>query len=314
VTGLCFARVRPVPKGKRMIGEIWGLLKDTFFGFMADEALSRGAAIAYFTIFSIAPLLIIVIAIAGMVFGHDAAQHTIVGQLGGLMGGQTAEALQSMIQSASDRSAGAIATMIGVGTLLLTASGAFGEIQSTLNTIWKAEPRGGLSRLVRARIAGLGLVITLGFLMLISLVVSAGLTALDVYLKRMFPAAHVLMPAMNLVISLGLISFLFAAVYKILPDKPIAWRDVAAGAVATALLFTIGKSLIGLYIGSSNVASSYGAAGALVLILVWVYYSAQIFLLGAEFTHAYAVRYGSHANTKAASIRATSPRLSERRP
>jgi membrane protein len=278
-----------------MIGKIWGLIKDTFSGFMADEALSRGAAIAYFTIFSIAPLLIIVIAIAGMVFGHDAAQNAIVGQLGGLMGGQSAEALQSMIQSASNRSAGMVATMIGVGTLFLTASGAFGEIQSSLNTIWKAEPHAGLSRLVRARIAGLGLVVTLGFLMLISLVVSAGLTALDDYLKRVFPSAHLLMLAMNFVISLGLISFLFAAVYKILPDKPIAWRDVAVGAVATALLFTIGKSLIGLYIGSSNIASSYGAAGALILILVWVYYSAQIFLLGAEFTRAYAERHGSHA-------------------
>ena len=298
-----------------MTGKIWALLKDTFSGFMADEALSRGAAIAYFTVFSIAPLLIIVVAIAGMVFGHDAAQHAIVGQLGGLMGGQTAEALQSMIQSASDPSAGTIATMVGIGTLLLTASGAFGEIQSSLNTIWKAEPRAGFFRLVRARLAGLGLVITLGFLMLVSLVVSAGLTALDVYLKRAFPTAHVVMLPMNFVISLGLISFLFAAVYKILPDKPIAWRDVAVGAVATALLFTIGKSLIGLYIGSSNVASSFGAAGALILILVWVYYSAQIFLLGAEFTRAYAVRHGSHAaedkaETKAGSTCATGSRPS----
>src|SRR5207302_7706681 len=169
------------------------------------------------------------------------------------------------------------------------------EIQSALNAIWKAAPSMGFSGLVRARLVSLGLVATLGFLMLVSLVVSAGLTALGSYLSDLFPGGRLLMSVLNSTISLVLISALFAAIYKILPDKPIAWWDVAIGSVVTAILFTIGKSLIGLYIGSSGVASSYGAAGALLILLLWVYYSAQIFLLGAEFTRAYAQAHGSHA-------------------
>jgi len=200
-----------------------------------------------------------------------------------------------MIKGSNAENNGAWATLIGVGTLLLTASGAFGEIQSSLNKIWKAEPKAGLSRLVRARIAGLGLVLTLAFLMIASLVVSAGLAALSNYLNSVFPAVHVVMAVANFVISVGLLAVLFAAIYKLLPDKPIEWRDVAVGAVATAILFTIGKSLIGLYIGHSKIASGYGAAGALVVMLVWIYYSAEIFLFGAEFTRAYAQLHGSHA-------------------
>jgi membrane protein len=279
-----------------MPGKTWSLISDIGNGFLAHEALTRGAAIAYYSIFPIAPLLIIVVAIAGLAFGYDAAQGAIVDQLRGLVGQQSAEILQSMIYSAGNRSSGTLATIIGIGTLLLTATGAFGEIQTSLNAIWKAEPSSNLSQLVRARLLSLGLVVTLGFLMLVSLVVSAALTALEEYLNRLFPAGHLMMSAMSFVISLTLIAVLFAAIYKVLPDKPIAWRDVAAGAVVTAVLFTIGKSIIGLYIGSSNVASSYGAAGAFLMILLWVYYSAQIFLLGAEFTRAYAERHGSHAS------------------
>ena len=200
-----------------------------------------------------------------------------------------------MIQSASHQAAGIFATIIGIGTLLLTATGAFTEIQSALNAIWKAAPSMGFSELVRARLVSLGLVATLGFLMLVSLVVSAGLTALGSYLSDLFPGGRLVMSLLNSTISLVLISALFAAIYKILPDKPIAWRDVAVGSVITAILFTIGKSLIGLYIGSSGVASSYGAAGALLILLLWVYYSAQIFLVGAEYTRAYAQAHGSHA-------------------
>jgi membrane protein len=278
-----------------MIGRLWVLTKDTVSGFIEHEDLTRGAAIAYYTIFSVAPLLIIVIAIAGLVFGHDAAEGAIVGQLSGLIGKQSAEILQSMIQSASHRGAGILATIIGIGTLLLTATGAFTEIQSALNAIWRAAPSAGFSQLVRARLLSLGLVATLGFLMLVSLVVSAGLTALGSYLSDLFPGGSLLVSLLNSTISLVLISALFAAIYKILPDKSIAWRDVAVGSVVTAILFTIGKSLIGLYMGSSSVASSYGAAGALLIILLWVYYSVQIFLLGAEYTRAYAETHGSHA-------------------
>jgi membrane protein len=278
-----------------MVTKTWALIKDTVSGFIEHEDLTRGAAIAYYTIFSIAPLLIIVIAIAGLAFGRDAAEGAIVGQLSELIGKQSAEILQSMIQSASHQGAGILATIIGVGTLLLTATGAFTEIQSALNAIWKAAPSAALSELVRARLVSLGLVATLGFLMLVSLLVSAGLTALGGYMSDLFPGGHFLMSLLNSTISLVLISALFAAIYKILPDKPIAWRDVAVGSVITAILFTIGKSLIGLYLGSSGVASSYGAAGALLILLLWVYYSAQIFLLGAEYTRAYAQAHGSHA-------------------
>ena len=278
-----------------MVTKTWALIKDTVSGFIEHEDLTRGAAIAYYTIFSIAPLLIIVIAIAGLAFGRDAAEGAIVGQLSELIGKQSAEILQSMIQSASHQGAGILATIIGVGTLLLTATGAFTEIQSALNAIWKAAPSAAFSELVRARLVSLGLVATLGFLMLVSLLVSAGLTALGGYMSDLFPGGHFLMSLLNSTISLVLISALFAAIYKILPDKPIAWRDVAVGSVITAILFTIGKSLIGLYIGSSGVASSYGAAGALLILLLWVYYSTQIFLLGGEYTRAYAQAHGSHA-------------------
>jgi membrane protein len=280
---------------QRMIARAWLLLKNTIYGFIEHEDLTRGAAIAYYTTFSIGPLLIIVIAIAGLVFGHDAAQGAIVAQLSGLIGRQSAEILQAIIQSASFQGSGILATIIGVGTLLLTATGALTEIQAALNAIWKAAPSAALTELVRARLVSLGLVVTLGFLMLVSLAVSAGLTALGGYLSDLFPGAGLLMSVLNWTISLVLISALFAAIYKILPDKQIAWRDVAVGSAATAILFTTGKSLIGLYIGSSSVASGYGAAGALVILLLWVYYSAQIFLLGAEYTRAYAETHGSHA-------------------
>ena len=280
-----------------MFGKIRDLLKDTVFGFTGDEAMSRAASIAYFTIFSIAPLLLIVIAIAGLVFGRDAAQAAIMGQFSGLMGKGSGQALQSMLQSAGSQSqkSGTIATIIGLVTLLITASGAFGEIQTGLNKIWKAEPKAGLTRLVRARIASMGLVLTLGFLLVISLALSAGIAAFGHWMESFFPGAKVLMAIVNFVITLVLLSAVFAAIYKLLPDKQIAWRDVAVGAVATALFFTIGKSLIGIYIGSTNVAESYGTAGSLIVILLWIYYSTVTFLLGAEFTRAYAEQFGSHA-------------------
>ena len=190
---------------------------------------------------------------------------------------------------------------MGVGALILTATGVFGEVQSALNVIWKAkdsktkERRSTLGRLARARAASLGLVVTSGFLITVSLATSAALEALSDYLRGVFPGAEIVLTIVDFVISTALIGFMFAAIYKVLPDKPIAWRDVAIGALVTALLFEGGKYLIALYIGKSDVASTYGAAGALVVLLLWIYYTAQIFLLGAEFTHAYARRYGSHS-------------------
>jgi membrane protein len=268
------------------------LLKDTVLAFIDDEALSRGAAIAFYAVTSIAPVLLIVIAIAGLAFGQDAAENAIKGQLSALMGEQTADVVQTAVANASGKSSGILATLIGIATLIATASGVFGEMQSALNAIWKVQPSGTtLSRLVRARAASLGLVAALGFLLMVSLVVSAGLTAFGNYLNSLFSFGALVLSILNVAVSLLLISLLFAAIYKVLPDRHLQWRDVILGAVVTAVLFTIGKALIGWYIGSSAVASSYGAAGALIVLLLWVYYSAQIFLLGAEFTKVFTEGY-----------------------
>jgi membrane protein len=275
----------------------WLLIKDTVEGFVADDALSRGASIAYYTLFSLAPVLLVVIAIAGLAFGREAAQGAIVQQLGLMMGAKTAEALQSMVESAARPREGTWASIIGIVVLLIATSGVFGEVQSAMNAIWKAGPsrRSTLSRLVRARVASLGLVVTAGFLLTVSLATSAGLAAVGTYLRIVFPAAQVVLNVVDVVVSGALIGGLFAAMYKVLPDTLIAWRDVAIGAGVTMLLFEGGKYAIALYVGQSNVASSYGAAGALIVLLVWIYYSAQIFLLGAEFTRSFARRFGSHA-------------------
>ncbi len=276
-----------------MLGTIWQMLKETVEDYLEDGALSRGAAIAFYTILSIGPVLVICIAIAGLVFGQEAAQGAIVGQLSGLMGDQAAEAIQAMIASASDKKSGIWATIIGFATLLLTASGVFGEMQSSLNAIWKAQPKAGVSGILRARAASLGLVATMGFLLLTSLVISAALHALGTYLGGVLPGTEIMLQILNFVISFAMVSALFAAIYKILPDRNLGWRDVIVGAVGTAFLFTVGKTAIGFYIGSSSVASSYGAAGALVIVLLWIYYSSQIFLLGAEFTKVWASHHGS---------------------
>jgi membrane protein len=272
----------------------WKMVKDTVLAFIDDEALSRGAAIAFYTVTSVAPVLLIVIAIAGLAFGRDAAQNAITEQLSGLMGRQTAEVLQTAVASAASKSSGVVATIIGVITLMVTASGVFGEMQTALNVIWKAEPEGStVSRLIRGRAASLGLVAALGFLLMVSLVVSTLLTAFGNYLNSILPFGQVILTVLNVIVSLALISFLFAAIYKVLPDRDLEWGDVAVGAIVTGVLFTIGKTLISWYIGSSAVASSFGAAGALIVLLLWVYYSAQIFLLGAEFTKVYANSHGS---------------------
>jgi membrane protein len=277
-----------------MFSTAWKMLKDTVLAFISDEALSRGAAIAFYTVTSIAPVLLIVIAIAGLAFGRDAAQNAITEQLSGLMGQQTAEVLQTAVASAASKSSGVVATIIGIITLMVTASGVFGEMQTALNVIWKAKPEGTtVSRLIRARAASLGLVAALGFLLMVSLVVSTVLMAFGNYLNSILPFGQVILTVLNVIVSLVLISFLFAAIYKVLPDRNLEWGDVVVGAIVTGVLFTIGKSLISWYIGSSAVASSFGAAGALIVLLLWVYYSAQIFLLGAEFTKVYANTHGS---------------------
>jgi membrane protein len=278
-----------------MLGNVWLLIKQSVSAFIDDEALTRGAAIAFYTVTSIGPVLFIVVAIAGLVFGEDAARGAISDQLGGLMGQQGSELLQTAIQSASQRSSGILAAAVGIGTLVITASGVFTEMQQTLNVIWRAEPRGTtISRLIRARAVSLGLVGALGFLLLVSLVISTLLSALSDYINAYLPSGHLILQTLTFLISFSLITLLFGAIYKVLPDKKIEWHDVLIGAFVTALLFTFGKLLISLYIGSTAIASSYGAAGSLIVVLLWIYYSAQIFLLGAEFTKVYASHHGSH--------------------
>ena len=277
-----------------MIAATWKMLKDSVISFLDDEALSRGAAISFYTVTSIAPVLLIVIAIAGLAFGRDAAQNALSGQFSGLMGRPTAEVLQSAVASAASKSSGILATMIGVAALIATASGVFGEMQAALNSIWKTKSQAtSVTRLIRARVISLGLVAALGFLLIVSLVISAGLTAFGNYLDTVLPMGKLILPALNFVVSLVLLGVLFGAIYKVLPDRSLQWKDVVIGALITSVLFNIGKSLIGWYIGSSAVASSYGAAGGLIVLLLWVYYSVQTFLLGAEFTKIYANRHGS---------------------
>ena len=290
------ASSRQDPLPETMSGKIWLLLRLTGEGFAADDAWSRGASIAYFTLFSLAPALLVVIAVAGLAFGHEAAQGAIVSQLSGLMGKETAEAMQAMIRSASDKMTGTLATLIGIVTILLATTGVFGEVQSSLNAIWKAEPRSStMSRLVRARLASLGLVVAFGYVLTVSLAVSAALTALSTFLHGVFPAMEAVLGVLDFVLSIVMISAMFGAMYKVLPDTPIAWHDVVIGSLVATALFEGSKYAIALYIGRSNIASSFGAAGALIVLLLWIFYSAQILLLGAEFTRAWARVWGSRS-------------------
>lgn len=271
---------------------MWQFVKTVLSNFMEDEALSRGAAIAFFTVTSLAPVLLIVISIAGLAFGEDAARGAIFAQLTNLMGAQSAQTIQTALANASEKSSGIIATLVGFVTLLATASGVFGELQSALNKIWKAEPKSAtLSGLIKARAASLGLVSALGFLLAVSLVITTAITAASTYFGEFTSPHWVLgLSILNFVVSFVLIALLFAAIYKVLPDCPIAWRDVAVGALVTTALFMAGKTLIGWYLGSSAIASTYGAAGGLMILIIWIYYSTQIFLLGAEITKAFATR------------------------
>lgn len=273
-----------------MVGQrAWSLLRDTLVSFFADDALSRGAAIAYYTIFSIAPILLIATSVAGLVFGYQAAQGAIVQQLSGLMGHNSAATLQALLQGARFKGTSIFATIIGVITLGLTATGVFTELQTGLNVIWRAQPKGSVTgALLRARLLSLGLLAALGFLLLVSLIISAGLDAVSAYLSARWEGVVPMLRAISAGMSFVLITVLFAAIYKVLPDCEIDWADVVIGAIATSLLFVAGKFLISLYISRSAVASSYGSAGSLLVILLWIYYSAQIFLLGAEFTRVFA--------------------------
>jgi membrane protein len=276
--------------------EIWGLIKESISRWSEDRAPSMGAALSYYTVFSLAPLLVIVIGIAGLFFGEEAARGAIVGELQSLIGDEGARAINELIENAGKTGTGIVATLVGVVTLLVGASGVFVELQDDLDRIWKAPPRvgAGIINFIRARLLTFGMVLAFGFLLLVALVLHAALAALGKYWGGIFEGTEWLLHLINFLISFGVVTALFAMIYKILPNLKIEWDDVWIGAIATAFLFTLGKFVIGLYLGKSAVASSYGAAGAVVILLIWMYYSAQIFLLGAEFTYLSAHHYGSH--------------------
>jgi membrane protein len=283
-----------------MLVQVARLVRDATYAFIEDEALTRGAAIAFYTVTSIGPVLFIVVAIGGLAFGEEAARGAVAAQLTGLVGKESADLVQAALQGASRAPQSILASVAGAVTLLVTASGVFAEMQGALNALWRAPPRATtVSRLVRARIVSLGLVAALGFLLLVSLVVSAVLTGLGDWINARLPWGTLVLGAANLLVSYGLVTLLFAAIYKVLPDVRLAWRDVVVGAVLTALLFNAGKFLIALYLARSAAASGYGAAGAVILLLLWIYWSAQIFLFGAELTKVYAAWRGSRAGRQA---------------
>ncbi len=278
------------------IDRLWILIKKSVVSWIDDYASSMGAALAYYTLFSIAPLLLIVISIAGLVYGEDAARGAIFDQLSGLIGNEGAAAVQGLLKSVNKPATSVFATVVGIVTLLVGATAVFGELQDALNRIWRAPAlveKGALWNLLRRRVLAFGMILGIGFLLIVSLVLSAVLAALGKWMGPAFVGWESLLQVINFVIGFATITVLFAMIYKIMPRVTIAWRDVMLGAVVTALLFSIGKFLIGLYIGKSSVASGFGAAGSLVVLLVWIYYSTQIFLLGAEFTWVYANLHGS---------------------
>jgi membrane protein len=272
-----------------------GILRRALAGWWNDNVPRLGASLAYYTLFSLAPVLVVAIAIGGLIFGEEAVRGEIVGQIQGLLGREGAEAVQAMLEGAARPSSGVAATAAGVVTFFLGSTGAFLELQTALNTIWRVKPKSDGSFfqvLVMQRLISFGLVVAMGFLLVTSLLVSAALAAVHTYMGNTFPGVVVLWEALNVVVSLGVITLLFAMVYKVLPDVRLGWADVWVGALVTAGLFTIGKLLIGMYLGTTGVASTYGAAGSVIVILVWVYYSAQIILLGAEFTREYVATFG----------------------
>jgi membrane protein len=272
---------------------VFSLLKKTFGEWSNDGAPRMAAALSYYTAFSMAPLLILAIAVAGVVLGPDAAQGKIVAQIGGLVGTQSADAIQSMIKAANRPSEGIFATIIGIVSLIGGATGVLSELKSALNRIWRTEESTDVKEFVKKNILFLGMVLGMGFLLTVSLVVSAAISGLGKYLGGLLPASEFLLHIIDFVFSLGFVAALFAAMYKFLPNAEVAWRDVWIGAVVTSFLFAIGKLGLGIYIGKSAVASSYGAAGAVLIILLWVYYSGLIFYFGAEFTRVYAELWGS---------------------
>jgi len=273
----------------------WDVLKQIIDEWSEDKAPKLGAALSYYTIFSLAPLLVISIAVAGFLFGKEAAQGRIVYEIESLVGYEGAELIQTAIKNSSQTDAGILATVISLLTIIIAATAVFIELQDSLNTICKIKQKPGraIKSFLKNRVLSFAMVVAVGFLLLVSLILSAAISALNEYVGEFFSIPVFILQIINIVLSLFVIFALFSMVYKILPDAELSWKDVRIGALVTTILFVIGKYLIGLYLGSSAVSSTFGAAGSLAILLVWIYYSAQILFLGAEFTYVYATRFGS---------------------
>jgi membrane protein len=283
-------------RGAGRMSAWWSPLQETVSRWSEHKDARLGAALAYYSIFSLGPLIVIAITIAGIVFGGEAVQAQVFGALHGLLGDSGTQAIDAMLKGANRPREGILASVIGVGTLVFAAVGVVVQLKDALNTVWEVEtpPGSGIWRFVRTYIWSLAGVLSVGFLLLISLLLTAGLSAAGKYIAPYLPEA--MLQIAGFLSSFAVIALLFAMMFKWLPDTPIAWRDVWLGAILTAALFEVGKFLIGLYIGKQGLESTYGAAASIVIVLIWVYYSAQLVLMGAEFTNVYARRYGSQRN------------------
>jgi membrane protein len=271
------------------------VIKDTLNGWDEDNVTRLAASLAYYTLLSIAPLIILAVAVAGLAFGQDAAREHISKELASVVGGGAADSIQAIAKNAHTPGSGILSVIIGLAVLLFGASGVFGELQSALNTVWEVAPKPGRGvwGIIKDRFFSFSLVVGVAFLLLVSLIVSAGLTWVGQFFEQSLPGGAVVWQILNFCISLAVVTALFALMFKTLPDVHIKWKDVWVGAAVTAALFTLGKFGLGIYLGSAGVSSAYGAAGSIVALVIWVYYSSQVVLVGAEFTEAYARRFGS---------------------
>jgi membrane protein len=276
------------------LSDAWATVKETATDWSEDNAARLAAALAYYSLLSLAPLLVIVVAVAGFFFGNDAARGKVSGELGAIVGGEAAQGIEAVVANAHTPSSGVIGTVVGVVTLFVGASGVFGELQSSLNAIWEVKPKtdGGIIGALKARFLSFTMVLGVAFLLLVSLVLSSLLSALGSSFSNALPGGEPLWQVLNFIFSFAVVTGLFALIFKYIPDAEIRWRDVWLGAVVTAALFTVGKVLLGLYLGKAAPSSSYGAAGSIIALVVWVYYAAQILFMGAEFTQVQARRHG----------------------
>jgi membrane protein len=296
------------------MGKYLKLFKDTAREFNEDKVPRLGAALAYYTIFSIGPLLLIAVAMAGLFLGQEAARGQISGELGKIFGPEMAKSLEGMIEAAGKPKSGRLATIVGILTLMLGASGLFGQLKDALNTIWNVEkkPVSGIVNFVKTRFLSMAMVLGIGFLLLVSLVFDAAISAMGPWLERLI-GGEALIQFLSLILSVAISVVLFAAIFRILPDLKIAWHDVWLGAVFTSLLFALGKWGLGVYLGKAAVGSAYGAAGSLVILLVWVYWSAQILFFGAEFTQVYTRTFGTlRGDTSKKEAQAQADRVEDR--